>query len=257
MRISFPVILLFFLATTAFAQNLPPLDGLAIATKQEASNIGYGSDILPARMKLSSATGQNATREMIIKTREEQQGDKSLIKFLAPADIMGTSLLSFQNKNRSDDQWLYLPALKKTKRIAGTSKGGAFVGSDFSYEDLVPFAVDKYTYTFLREDVINGKPCYVNAASPKDTSSVYSKTVSWIDGKNFQTLKAEFYDKKNRHIKTAVFSDIRSYAGHFFRAKKIIMTDLRKGSLTELDFGDIRVSAGLKTDDFTERALTR
>ncbi len=201
----FPLALVLFLATTVSAQTLPALDGLAIAQKQQASNTGYGSDIMPARMVLSSPTGQSATREMVIKTLEDPQGDKALIKFIAPADIMGTGLLSFQNKTRSDDQWLYLPALKKTKRIAGTSKGGSFVGSDFSYEDLVPFNIDKYAYTFLREEVINSKACYVSEATPKDSSSVYAKTVSWIDGQTFQTLKAEFYDKKKSSRKNGLF----------------------------------------------------
>ena len=147
-----PAILLCLLPWLAVAET-PEQKGLSIAQEADRRDSGFGSYTNDVKMILRNKQGQESVREIRSKTLEvEGDGDKSLVIFDKPRDVAGTALLSFTHKEGPDDQWLYLPALKRVKRISSSNKSGPFMGSEFAYEDLGSQEVDKYTYKWLRDE---------------------------------------------------------------------------------------------------------
>lgn len=233
--------------------------GYTIIKKQDAMDIGYHDESSIGHMILIGTNGEKTERELESKTLEKQanEGTKSIVKFIKPADIQGTALLSIQNKNRDDDQWLYLPAMKKTKRIAGTGKSGSFVGSEFSYEDMIPPDIEKYSYQYLRSESCDHFQCFVIESTPQFTDSGYSKTRLWIRTDNYQTVKMDLYDKKGRHQKTALFEDLQLINNRFWRPFKVIIKNFQNGKETQLLIKELKIQSGLSIADFSQRALER
>ena len=131
--------------------------GLEIATESKARDLGWKDSQGNLKMILKNQHGQSSTRELHIKTLEQDNdGDKALTVFDSPKDVKGTSFLSFSHANQDDEQWLYLPALKRVKRISSRNKTGSFMGSEFSFEDMTSFEVEKFDYAYLRDDQVDG-----------------------------------------------------------------------------------------------------
>lgn len=136
--------------------------GLAIAIEADKRDTGFGDSTADMIMELRNKQGDSSTRYIRIKTLEvKDDGDKSLSIFDQPADVKGTAFLTFSHAIEPDEQWLYLPALKRVKRINSKNKSGPFMGSEFAYEDISSQEVEKYTYKYLRDEIINGIDCFV------------------------------------------------------------------------------------------------
>ena len=134
----------------------PAALGLAIAEEAHDRNAGWIDQRARLRMVLRDAAGHEHERHLRVDTLEViGDGDKSMLVFDSPRDIKGTALLTYSHPIEPDDQWLYLPALKRVKRISSANKSGPFVGSEFAYEDFSSQEVEKYTYRYLR-DVVEG-----------------------------------------------------------------------------------------------------
>ena len=132
----------------------PQQRGLEIATEAERRDSGFHDSTASMKMLLRNKQGQESTRDIRVRTLEQvDDGDKSLTIFDQPADVKGTAFLSFTHKTGPDDQWLYLPALKRVKRISSRNKSGPFMGSEFAYEDISSQELEKYTYKYLRDDM--------------------------------------------------------------------------------------------------------
>lgn len=153
-----------------------------VAQKSDDALSGFVDSVSVMEMKLINARGQEKIRQMSMKVLEGEEADKSLMEFDTPADVKGTKFLSYEHINKDDDQWLYLPALKRVKRIASKNKSGAFMGSEFSYEDLSAFNVNKYTYTGdAKLGILNDKEVYIGESVPVSKYSGYTKLISYID----------------------------------------------------------------------------
>lgn len=151
-------ILLSGISVTAVQAEFSAEKGLAIAEETKRRDTGYGDFSTVATMTLKNAQGQTSVRKMTVQTLEVPSvGEKSLIVFLEPADTRDTALLSYSYIEESDDQWIYLPSMRRTRRIASGNKSGSFVGSEFSYEDISPQQVEKYTYNYLRDENYEGQ----------------------------------------------------------------------------------------------------
>ena len=162
-------------------------------------------------MVLRNAAGQESTRTLEIATLEkpdEDEGDKSLVLFDTPRDIEGTALLSHAKILDPDNQWLYLPALKRVKRISSSNKSGPFVGSEFAFEDFTALELNKYDYTWLREETVDGVAMDVVERTPRYENSGYSRQVSWVDQDVYQVRKVEFYDRRGDLLKTLTLADL-------------------------------------------------
>jgi len=231
------------------------LSAYDLAQKTDAALSGFHDADSGMRMTLVNANGQTRDRTMRMKALEGTEGDKSLMEFLTPADVKGTKFLNYEHLERDDDQWLYLPALKRVKRIASRNKSGAFMGSEFSYEDLSAFNVEKYTYGGEAETVeLDGKPAYKSVRFPKEKDSGYTKQVSWVDPQTYLILRVDYYDRKKALLKTAVFSDYRK-VGKVWRIGKIVMTNHQNDKKTILVWENEKIDTGLTAKDFHKRVL--
>ncbi|TQV72940.1 outer membrane lipoprotein-sorting protein [Aliikangiella marina] len=232
--------------------------GLAIAKESKVRDLGWGDTQARMQMLLRNQHGETSTRQMRIKSMEqENDGDKSLTIFDSPRDVKGTAFLSFSHPTANDEQWLYLPALKRVKRISSRNKSGSFMGSEFSFEDLTSFEIEKYTYKYIKDDTFNGVDCYVVEQYPVDKYSGYTKRVVWIDKAEYRSQKVEFYDRKKSLLKTLTFSDYKKYLDKYWRATKLSMVNHQSGKSTDLTWSDYQFRAGLDEKDFNKNALKR
>ena len=155
-------------------------------------------------MTLINSRGDERMREIKQFGKDYKNEEKSIMFFLSPADVRNTSFMnwSYDEEGKDDDQWIYLPALKKVKRISSDSKSDYFMGSDFTYDDLGDRHPSEDNHKLLREEKFNGEDCYVVESIPKEKEYMYSRTVTWIIKDKWIGLKKEFYDEDGEHLKT-------------------------------------------------------
>ena len=248
--------------STAVAQT-PEERGLAIAQETERRDDGFGNSKVELTMQLRNAQGQSSTRKLrleAIETNEPGQGDKSLSFFETPRDIAGTAFLSYTKILDPDDQWLYLPALKRVKRISSANKSGPFVGSEFAYEDLVSFETDKYTYKWIKDEPCPTDPsltCAMNESYPAYENSGYTKRISWTDLDEYRVQKVDFYDRKNTLLKTLTVAGYQQYLGKFWRPATQEMVNHQTGKSTTLSFSDWIFQDGVDEANFNPNRLSR
>ena len=232
--------------------------GLKIAQKADELDTGWGDQKQTLEMILRNKQGKESSRQIRGRSLEVTgDGDKSMSIFDTPSDVKGTAFLSFTHVNKPDDQWLYLPALKRVKRIASKNKSGPFMGSEFAFEDMSSQEVGKYTYKWLRDEKLDGKDVYVIERVPVDKNSGYTRQVVWGDLAIYQPLKVEFYDRKNALLKTLIFIDYKQYLDKFWRPEQMHMTNHQNGKSTLLKFSDYSFNNGLTDRDFDRNSLKR
>ena len=241
------------------AQASDDTQGFDIAARSDRTDLGFGDSDVELQMVLRNAAGQESTRALRIATLEkpdETVGDKSLVVFATPRDIEGTALLSHAKILDPDDQWLYLPALKRVKRISSSNKSGPFVGSEFAFEDFTAIELNKFDYTYVGEVPCGDLACDVLERTPRYENSGYTKQVSWIDQTDFQIRKVEFYDRRGDLLKVLEMSDYRNYNG-IWRAHKLSMSNVQTNKQTDLLYGDYMFDTGLAENDFVKGRLSR
>ncbi len=244
--------LLFFISLNLFA-----ISNQEVANKCEAVMQGFQSSKANMQMTLINANKQRRTRDMQMMTLEGKSGNKSLMTFLSPADVKGTKFLNHEHLNKDDDQWLYLPALKRVKRIASSSKSGSFMGSEFSYEDLSSFHPKKYIFTGdAHIATLNGKKVYVSQRIPKSKNSGYTKEVSFVDPKTFLIQRVDYYDRKHELLKSATFDHYKKIAGKW-RVTQMTMVNHQNHKKTILQWKNEKIKLHLKARDFNKRVLKK
>jgi len=233
------------------------LTNLEVATLSDKAMSGFKDSISTMQMKLINARGQEKIRTMKMKVLEGKEADKSLMEFLTPADVKGTKFLNYQHITKDDDQWLYLPALKRVKRIASKNKSGSFMGSEFSYEDLSAFNVKKYKYSGdAIEGTLDSKAVYIGQSVPVSKYSGYTKLVTYSDKTTFLIQKIEYYDRKKQLLKTAYFEKYKQY-DDIYRIAKITMRNIQNDKTTVLAWDEEKIKTGLRDKDFHKRYLKR
>ena len=240
-----------------FSISLLAMSNHDVAQKNDDVTSGFKDSKSDMVMTLVNANGQKRKRKMKMIVLEQKGGDKSLMTFVSPPDVKGTKFLNYEHVKKDDDQWLYLPALKRVKRIASKNKSGSFMGSEFSYEDLSSVDVDKYTYEGEAKIVkIDGKEMYMGPRKPVTENSGYTKHISWIDTKTFLIHKVEYYDRKHELLKTAYFSDYKKLSG-VWRIGKMRMVNHQNDKSTTLIWKNESVKNGLKAKNFHKRILKK
>ncbi len=239
-------------AQTAEAQ------GLAIALEADRRARGYGDFSAHVTMVLRSRDGKERRREIRIRGLElDGHGSRTLIVFDNPRDLAGTVLLTFSQRGKGDDQWLYLPALKRVKRLAASDRSGSFMGSEFAYEDINSQEVGKFTYRYLQDDTIAGGATFVVERRPVYRNSGYSRQVVWLDKAEYHPLRIDYYDRRGELLKTLELRDYRQHAGAYWRAGQMIMANRQTGRTSLLTWTDFEFGCGLTERDFDPRALAR
>ena len=245
------------LSTWANAET-PEEKGLAIAEEMDRRDRGWQDQRATLTMILRNRQGQESRRELRISTLEvDGDGDKSLTVFDSPRDVKGTAFLSHTHATEPDDQWLYLPALKRVKRISSRNKSGSFMGSEFAYEDIASQEVEKYRYRWIRDETLDGRETMVLEYYPVYENSGYTRQVVWIDVTIWHAVRIEYYDRKDALLKTLTTGDYRQYDGRFWRASVMHMVNHQSGKSTEILWSDFRFGAGLRERDFDRNALKR
>lgn len=232
--------------------------GLAIAVEADKRDEGFGDSTANMTMELRNKQGDSSTRYIRIKTLEIiGDGDKSMSIFDEPADVKGTAFLTFSHAIKPDEQWLYLPALKRVKRINSKNKSGPFMGSEFAYEDITSREVDKYTYKYLRDEQLDGMDMFVFERYPKDEKSGYTRQIIWLDKEYYKERKIEYYDRKDSLLKTLLFTDYHLYGDRFWRAHDMYMENHQTGKSTRLQQNNFKFNVGLTDRDFDKNSLKR
>ncbi len=232
--------------------------GLEIALAADSNFSGYGDSRANLKMLLQDRRGNITERVMKMRSLEiPEDGDKSLIVFDSPRDVRGVATLSHAHKTKPDEQWLYLPALKRVKRVASKNRSGPFLGSEFSLEDLSFQEVEKYSYRYLRDEVLDGQDCHVVERIPTDPYSGYTKQIVWFSKADLLSRQVHHYDRKSFHLKTQTFEDYQQYAGKFWRPKTISMVNHQNKKATILRFEQMEFGTGLSDRDFTQNSLKR
>ncbi len=255
-------ILLFALSFSLFthAENDLGKKGYDIAARSDRTDRGFSDSTVKLSMVLRNAAGKESSRSLEIKTfevQDESVGDKSLVVFDSPRDIKGTALLSHAKILDPDDQWLYLPALKRVKRISSTNKSGPFVGSEFAFEDFTATELNKYSYKWIGEEACGEFTCDVIERFPRYENSGYTKQIAWIDQSVFQVRKLDFYDRKDSLLKTLLFNDYREYGDGIWRTHKLSMKNHQTEKSTDLVYSDYEFKTGLTDNDFVKGILKR
>jgi hypothetical protein len=244
-------LLLFLIPLTLLAV---PNKGKDIALIVSKANDGFIGEESKMSMILIDAQKNEILRELSSFVKEVQKdGDKSLSIFHTPKDVDGTKMLTWTHKNDDDDQWLFLPTLKKVKTISSSSKSGSFMGSEFSYEDLGSQEVEKYTYKFLKEDdekwIIERYPV---------KKSGYTKQIVTISKKYKQPIEIQYFNRRSELLKTAKFSDFKSYkvkSKEYFRSGNVHMVNHLTKKESKLSWKGRKLGVIFQDNKFSKEGL--
>lgn len=207
-------------------------------------------------MTLTNSRGEQRIRTLSQFIKDDGTTEKKIMFFITPADVKNTSFMNWSySDGRSDDQWIYLPALKRTKRISSDGKSDYFMGSDFTYDDLGDRHPDMDDHKLLREETLEGKACYVVESTPKDGDYMYSKTVTWVMKDNFLGLKREFFDDRNALLKVLSIQKFDKVDG-FWTILETKMHNVQKDHTTVIKFTEVQKNKGIPDSKFTERSMT-
>jgi len=218
---------------------------------------GFGDFQADVTMVIRKKNGQTFDRRMAVRSLENTDyGEKRLFVFHQPRTIRGTALLSHTLKN-TDLQWIYLPAFKRVKRISSNNKSSPFVSSEFSYEDLTSVELEKYQYHYIKDDTVNGKPCYVVKMTPLFDDSGYQYQLAYIDKTEYIFHQMDYYDAKDALLKTLTLTDYKKYLNRFWRSLNMTMLNHQSGRSTTMTWTDITYNNGFSEHDFSTNALKR
>lgn len=217
--------------------------------------MGSDSKIMTQEMTLVSASGAQRTREIQLQNKRSDEQDSMLVRFLSPSDVRGTGLLM-----TDDDTWLYLPALGRSRRIAGHAKKGDFMGSDLSFDDMEQLGMTgfgaKFAPVLVGSEVFQGTDTYVLELSPLDSESDYSKLVMWVDEERFLPRKIEYVDAGGKLLKVLHNEDIQEVDGRWV-ASAMTMENVQAGTKTLLKVSDVQFNVDISDSVFSVRSLER
>lgn len=242
------------------------LSGLIIAQDltgfeviQKIYNRPTGNDMTgDITMTIENSRGNQRIRIIKQFTKDFGDSEKKIMFFLSPADVKNTSFMtwSYDDVSQNDDQWIYLPALKKVKRISSDSKGDYFMGSDFTYDDLGDRHPTEDTHRILREEVVDGNQTIVVESTPKDEDYMYSSTVTWVVKGSWIGLKKEFYDEDGELLKILTVED-QKRIGDVIILTNVKMTNVQNNQFTIMELSDVEINKGIPNNTFTERLMKR
>jgi hypothetical protein len=204
---------------------------------------------------------RNRVRERRIKSYSMDIGKdtKKIMFFNYPGDVKGTGFLTwdYDEIGKDDDKWLYLPAMKKTRRISGSSaKTDYFMGSDFTYDDMGKRNVDEDTHKTLKEETVEGQKCWVIESTSKDKRDIYTKKISYIRQDNYVAVKVKYYDRLNKLHRILNLSEIEKIDG-FWIAQKLHMENVQNKHKTILEIKNPKFNIKLKSNNFTVSKLKK
>ncbi len=244
--------------STLAQEPASPERGREIAVEADSRARGFGDSSARLEMILVDRRGGETLRELELFTLEvSSDEERSLVYFLSPRDIRGTGLLTYTFRDREEEQWLYLPALRRTKRISASGRSSPFMGSEFAYEDLVTMYPSRFEYRYLGEETWEGTDCFVIERYPRYDGTGYLRQRVWIDVEEYRVLRVESWDLRDRLHKTLTLSGYVEYIDGIWRPGEALMVNHRTEDETRLRWLDYRFRIGLEESDFSRAALGR
>jgi hypothetical protein len=244
----------------AVLADLTPVEqGRAIWEEKDRREAGYRDLQVTLEMILRDRRGTESRRELSISQLEmPDDGDRLLVVFDTPKQIRGTALLSYSYQTQPDDQWLYLPAVKRVKRIASQNKSGPFLSSEFAFEDMVLQELEKFEYRLIGREACGDRQCYRVERRPLDRFSGYSRQEVLLDRETLRVEQIDYFDRAQRPLKVLRVSDYELFEGRFWKAGRMFMENLQTGKSTEIVWRDYRFATGLSAErDFSTNSLAR
>lgn len=233
----------------------------ALMTEADKRDLGWEDTAAKMQMIIRRSDGREVIREVKTQTMEGDDGrDKSLLFFYKPLDVNGTVFLTHSYPLDPDHQWIYLPSQNRVKRISSKRQTGRFMGSEFTFEDMAGFSLDKNTYQYLGETEC-GEPlqaCHIIETRSKDRYSGYEKSISYIDQVELRSWKSEFYSKRTGKLsKTLEVKAYQLYLDKYWRPDELSMRNENTGATTVLKWSDQQFRIGLEEKEFRKSALER
>ena len=254
-----PLLLLTLLAAPApsLGASDGPARGLAIVQESERRDTGWRDSTVAVTMILQDRRGQKRERQLRLSMLEKpgNAGDRTLTIFDSPPDLAGTLFLSHAVVGGDDNLWLYLPSLKRVKRISSSNKTGAFFGSEFSYEDISAPEIGKFTYDYVGQKPCGRLTCFVVERFPAYQNSGYSKLVTWFDTQEYRPQRIDYIDRGGQFLKVLTLSGYKRYSGKFWRPQTLTMSNNKTGKTTVLRYGTYRFATGLNDAYFSQGNL--
>jgi len=252
----FTIATCFLFTTASFAQSANE-----IAKKVHDLPTGNTSSYTVS-LTLVDKNGKSRNREIVSYFMKDGNTDKTVIVFKSPRDVAGISYLTYDYPDKADgstvdsDSWIYLPAMKKVRRVSGSSKDDDFQGTDFTYDDLGTRSLTKDNFAILGEEKVNGADCWILEAKAKDSKAKVSRRVTWVDKKTYVTRKGEYYDKQNRLQKTLTCENIKQVKG-YWSTQKMTMTNVQSNHKTIYEIKNLQYDEKVNESFFTVSALER
>ncbi len=249
------IIIIAIIIATSFSANAQ-LTGIEIVEKSYNREAGKDQT---STLTMTLTDKQGKQRIRVIKQFNVDLGkvEKKIMFFQSPADVKNVSFMNWSYDNdKADDQWIFLPALKKTKRISSDSKSDYFMGSDFTYDDLGDRKLEADVHTLLQSEVIDGKDCYIIESVSIDDEYMYSKTITWIRKDNFVGVKKEFYDEDDELLKILTIKKIEQVS-EIWVITSSKMENVQKKHSTTIELSDVQINTGVSSSKFTERMMMR
>jgi len=215
------------------------------------------------KMELTDKRGKTRIQETISYRKYFGEDKKSVLFYTAPKRLKGTGFLTFDNATQNDEQWLYLPAIRKVRRVSAADRGDWFLGTDFSYEDIkkeTKISKEDYDFTLLGEEELAGHKVYKMQSKAKSEDIAkelgYSKLISWVDAEIFITRKSEFYDERGELLKTLQNHDIKQIDG-IWTIGHMEMKNAQNGHSSNFYFTEVDYSKEIHKKLFSKQALKR
>jgi len=259
----FAVIALALLSPGGVAQAADP-SPREIMEKVTVTRKLDGSEAV-VKMTVMDDKKQARERDITMATKLYDGGktEKRIYRFLSPADVQGTSVLVFDYESKADDVWIFLPALRKTRRIVSSQKTQSFMGSEFSYGDLNIPAIDDFDYKLMNQEPFGGEACYVIEVTPKSKeiaeSEGYSKKTYWVSKDKFAVMRGLFYDKDGKLLKELVTGNIKllDAKNKRYRPMHMEMINKQNGRRSVFDSSKVTFAPNTKDEYFTTAYLER
>ena len=248
------------LKVAALMLCLPTLLGAAVtgtAVMQQVMDTQTAdSSAMDLRLTLIDASGSSRERRLQTLTMTEDGLTNTITVFLSPASVRNTRFLTRQRADGTDDQWIFLPAVGRVRRIAATEGGGSFMGSDFTYSDMASttYDTDEAQHTLLREETLQGRETYVIESIPLGPSD-YGKTIIWVDVETYLPMRVEFYDRSSGSVIKELVTDDISYTEGRWITRSITMTTKATGHSTRIEILQAKYNIPMNRGYFTTTFL--
>lgn len=250
-------LVLSFFIQHIYAQQLSGLDVM----KENDKQFKFVTEESTMTMELINSSGKKRIRSLIrYSKRDKNENTSMLIRFLSPADVKGASYLSIEHSANDESRYLYLPALKKVRRVSAGEDSDSFMGSDFTYEDIDEIDFDKYEFKIIGNENFNNENCYKVEVVAKinNKTSGYSKRIYLISKKTFVSQRVDYFDKHNELCKKLIHTDIKPVnASGLYRSFTWTMQDIKTKHKTVLLFQDFKINERIDDNMFSVRNLER